>query len=118
VPAAGRRVGKPRATTRCVIYLWVPTVEMEAARLACERYAERGGWTQIGFHADHSIKGSPDLADYALDDCRTGSTDRIVTTRASIDRMGEFAAVWIRDVEAAGCLVVIAEVPSGGRSPA
>jgi hypothetical protein len=103
-------------TTRCVIYLWVPTADMEASRLACERHAERGGWTLVGFHADHSIKDSPDLADYALDDCRTRCTDRIITTQASLDRMGEHAAAWIRAVEATGCLVVTVDVSPGEHS--
>lgn len=102
--------------TRFVIYLWVPTGEMETARLACEDRAARGGWRLVGFHADHSIKQHPDLADYALEDCRAGTTDRVVTTRTSLERMGMRAARWIRDVEAAGCLVVAVDAPGAGWS--
>jgi hypothetical protein len=111
---AGQWADCVHSKTRFVIYLWVPTGDMEAARLACEDRAALGGWTLVGFHADHSIKQRPDLAGYALDDCRTGTTDRVVTTRASLERMGVGAAGWIREVEAAGCLVVAVDAPPGG----
>jgi hypothetical protein len=101
-----------RLSTRCVVYLWEPTPRMEAARLACQAHAGRFGWTLVGFHADHSAKDTPDLAEYALDDCRMSATDLVITTRGSVARMGGQAAAWVEAVEHAGCFVDVVDVPA------